>query len=511
MEKRAKETALISRTTWAYSTPAPDNRMASAGLILLTGATGYIGGRLLPLLAADGWRVRCMARQPDHLSQRVPEGVEVVRGDLLDSKSLRAAMAGVDAAFYLVHSMGATGCFEEQDRQAAENFGTAARAAGVNRIIYLGGLGEEDQELSAHLRSRHEVGARLRASGVPVIEFRASIIIGSGSLSFEMIRALVERLPIMVTPRWVRARAQPLAVGDVLAYLRAALVLEITGSETFEIGGPDRVCYGELMREYARQRGLWRLMIPVPLLTPRLSSLWLGLVTPLYARVGRKLVESLRHSTIVRDDTALRRFPIQPLGVREAIALALRNEDSGFARTRWSDAISAASGAPRQWGGTRFGNRLADSRSIKIAVRPDRVFATVESVGGATGWHYANWLWTLRGWLDLLAGGVGMRRGRRDPTRLQAGDTLDCWRVEFIRPGRHLRLVAEMKLPGRAWLDFEVQPDDGGARLLQTAVFDPVGLWGLAYWYGVWPLHQLVFAGMLRGIARSAEKSNGNV
>ncbi len=481
--------------------------METGKLILLTGATGYIGGRLLPLLAADGWRVRCLARQPEHLLPRVPEGVEVVRGDLLDAASLHGALTGVEAAFYLVHSMGATGSFETQDRQAAENFGAAARAAGVKRLIYLGGLGEEDQELSAHLRSRHEVGGVLRASEVPVIELRASIIIGSGSLSFEMIRALVERLPVMVTPRWVRVMAQPLAVTDVLAYLRAALTLEISGSMTIELGGPDRVSYGELMREYARQRGLRRLMIPVPLLTPQLSSLWLGLVTPLYARVGRKLVDSLRHPTIVRDDAALRLFPIQPLGVRAAIERALRNEDSGFAQTRWSDAMSAAARAPRQWGGTRFGNRLVDSRSTRVAASPAQVFAAVESIGGATGWYYADWLWTVRGWLDLLLGGVGMRRGRRDPRRLQVGDTLDCWRVEFIHPGQRLRLAAEMKLPGRAWLEFEAQPDADGTRLRQTAMFDPVGLWGLAYWYGVWPLHQLVFAGMLAGLAKAAEKS----
>lgn len=479
--------------------------MNQPGHILLTGATGYVGGRLLPLLVADGWRVRCLARQPEHLSPRVPAGVEVVQGDLLDVASLSAAMQGVAAAFYLVHSMGATGDFESQDRRAAENFAAAARAAGVQRIIYLGGLGEDEPDLSAHLRSRHEVGERLRSSGVPVIEFRASIIIGSGSLSFEMIRALVERLPVMVTPRWVRVTAQPIAIGDVLAYLSAALSLKMDGSVLVEIGGPDQVSYGELMREYARQRGLRRWMIPVPLLTPRLSSLWLGLVTPLYARVGRKLVDSLRHSTVVRDDSAQRLFPIQPVGMREAVARALRNEDSSFAQTRWSDASSAAASAPRQWGGTRFGNRLVDSRSTHVAASPAKVYAAVEHIGGVVGWYYANWLWTLRGWLDLLVGGVGMRRGRRDPERLQTGDTLDCWRVESIQPGQRLRLAAEMKLPGRAWLEFEVHPDGTGARLRQTATFDPLGLWGLAYWYGVWPLHQLVFAGMLRGIARSAE------
>lgn len=433
--------------------------------------------------------------------------VEVVRGDVMDADSLRSALTDVAAAFYLVHSMGATGSFEEQDRHAAENFGRAARAAGVERIIYLGGLGADEPDLSAHLRSRHEVGERLRACGVPVIELRASIIIGSGSLSFEMIRALVERLPVMVMPRWVRVLAQPLAVTDVLAYLRAALFLEISDSVTIEIGGRDRVSYGELMREYARQRGLRRWMIPVPLLTPRLSSLWLGLVTPLYARVGRKLVDSLRHPTVVRDDAAQQRFAIKPIGVREAIAQALRNEDSRFAQTRWSDAISAAASAPRHWGGTRFGNRLVDSRSARVGAPPARVFATVESIGGATGWHYANWLWTLRGWLDLLLGGVGMRRGRRDPERLQVGDPLDCWRVESIEPGHRLRLVAEMKLPGRAWLDFEVQPEGDGTRLQQTAMFDPVGLWGLAYWYGVWPLHELVFRRMIRNLGHAAQVS----
>jgi uncharacterized protein YbjT (DUF2867 family) len=480
--------------------------MSDSKLILLTGATGYVGGRLLPLLVADGWRVRCLARQPDHLSPRVPAGVEVVQGDLLDAASLSAAMQGVEAAYYLVHSMGATGDFEEQDRIAAENFAAAAHGAGVQRIIYLGGLGENEPDLSAHLRSRHEVGERLRAHAVPVIEFRASIIIGSGSLSFEMIRALVERLPVMVMPRWVRVTAQPIAIGDVLAYLRAALSLKLAGSVMVEIGGPDQVSYGELMREYARQRGLRRWMIPVPLLTPRLSSLWLGLVTPLYARVGRKLVDSLRHPTVVRDDSVQRLFPIRPIGVGEAIARALRNEDSTFAQTRWSDASSAAANAPQQWGGTRFGNRLVDSRTTRVAASQAKVFSVVEKIGGTAGWHYANWLWTLRGWLDLVMGGVGMRRGRRDPERLLAGDTLDCWRVESSQPDQRLRLAAEMKLPGRAWLEFEVQPDGNGARLRQTATFDPLGLLGLAYWYGVWPLHQLVFAGMLRGIAKSAEE-----
>src|ERR1017187_2144077 len=478
---------------------------APTRLILVTGATGYIGGRLLAELAGRSYRVRCLARRPEHLRQRVPVGVEVIAGDVFDAKSLGTALAGVVVAYYLVHSMGSTGDFEEQDRQAAQNFGAAARTAGVERIIYLGGLGEDAGDLSRHLRSRHEVGELLRAAGVPVIEFRASIIIGSGSLSFEMIRALVERLPVMVMPRWVRVLAQPIAISDMLAYLVAALELPDSGSLTFAVGGADVVWYADLMHEYARQRGLRRWMIPVPVLTPRLSSLWLGLVTPLYARVGRKLIDSMRHPTVVRDDTARRTFPIKPVGMREAVAWALRNEDRDRAQTQWSDAESAT-GTRRTWGGVRFGNRLVDARSGQVRANSEQAFAPIQRIWGRTGWYYANWLWTLRGWLDLMAGGVGMRRGRRDTETLRVGDIVDCWRVEAVEPGQRLLLMAEMKLPGRAWLEFAVQAaGTDGAVIRQTAIFDPVGLWGLAYWYGVWPLHQLVFAGMLRGVARMAE------
>ena len=477
-------------------------------LILLTGATGYVGGRLLKALQAAGSPVRCLVRRPDFLAPRVNADTELVQGDCLDAASLPAACAGVHTAYYLVHSMGSTGDFTEQDRTAAANFGAAAHAAGVQRIIYLGGLGNAGGRLSTHLRSRHETGEALRASGVPVIELRASIILGSGSLSFELIRALVERLPVMLCPRWVRTPAQPIAIEDVLAYLLAAIELPRGQDGIFEIGGADRVSYAGIMNEYARQRGLRRLMIPVPLLTPRLSSLWLGLTTPLYARVGRKLIESVENETTVQDDRALRVFPIRPMGLRQAIERAMLNEDQEYAATRWSDAISSA-GLPPSWGGIRFGTRLVDSRAVHLPVSAAVAFAPIRRIGGSTGWYYGNWLWRLRGFIDLLFGGAGMRRGRRHPQELAVGDTVDFWRVAAYEPDRRLRLVAEMKLPGRAWLEFEVEPDADGTTIRQTAVFDPTGLLGLLYWYAIYPLHARVFAGMLRGVAGRATQLNG--
>ncbi len=475
------------------------------GKVLLTGASGYVGGRLLRLLSERSIPVRCLTRRPEFLAARVADAVEVVRGDVLDRESLLAAMAGVETAYYFVHSMGSADDFEEVDRRAAQNFAEAAREAGVQRIIYLGGLGDEEHQLSLHLRSRHEVGQLLRSTGVQVIEFRASIVLGSGSLSFEMIRALVEKLPIMITPRWVAILAQPIAIEDLLKYLVAALQLSGSDSRVYEIGGADQVSYGELMREYARQRGLRRLLIKVPVLTPRLSSLWLGLVTPLYARIGRKLIDSIRHPTLVRDPSALADFDIRPVGYKDAIAAALRNEDREIAETRWSDAVSS-SGSTRSWAGVRFGNRLIDSRVESSPVSPEHAFVPIRRIGGDRGWYYVDGLWKLRGLLDLLVGGVGLRRGRRNGDHVCVGDTIDCWRVEAYEPDRRLRLLAEMRLPGRAWLEFEVQPTTSGSQIRQTAMFDPVGLAGLAYWYLVYPLHQIVFAGMLRGIVRAGRE-----
>lgn len=493
-----------------------------AGRILLTGATGYVGGRLLRALESRGHRVRCLARRPEVLAGRVGLSTEIVAGDVLDRTSLETALRGVDAAYYMVHSMGSRGSFVEADRQAAANFGQAARAAGVERIIYLGGLGNDQGELSAHLRSRQEVGEVLRESGVPVLEFRASVVIGSGSLSFEMIRSLTEKLPIMITPRWVNVLAQPIAIDDLLEYLVAALSLPVAQCRIYEIGGADQVSYGDLMRAYARQRGLRRRMIPVPMLSPYLSSLWLGLITPLYARIGRKLIESIVHPTVVRDDAALRTFAVRPVGVEEAVRRALHSEEQEFATTRWSDALSSAGAAP-SWGGVRFGSRLVDSRTAVVAAPVGAAFGAIQRIGGETGWYAWNWLWRVRGFLDLLVGGVGLRRGRRSPTTLHVGDTVDFWRVEALEPGRLLRLVAEMKLPGRAWLEFEVTGGGGGfgggsgvaagagggssSVIRQTAIFDPVGVLGRAYWYALFPLHQLVFGGMLRGISEAAKNS----
>lgn len=482
-----------------------EERRGGERRVLLTGATGYIGGRLMTALQERGVPLRCAARSPERLTHRACPNTEVVAGDLLEPDQVDAAMEGITEAYYLVHSMGGSGSFVERDRQAARNFAEAASRHGVERIIYVGGLGDDDDpELSKHLSSRHEVGDTLRASGVPVIEFRASIVIGSGSLSFEIMRALVERLPIMTTPRWVSTLCQPIAIEDLVEYLVAALDVPLGGSQVYEIGGADQLSYADLMLIYAEIRGLKRYLIKVPVLTPGLSSLWLTLVTPAYYRVGRSLIESLTTPTVVTDDSAARDFDIQPRGVRAAIDRALHNEDKAFAETSWSDALATAEGA-RSWGGVRFGNRLVDSRRAVVGCSPEEAFAPIQRIGGANGWYYGDALWALRGFMDRLVMGVGLRRGRRDPVQVRVGDAIDFWRVEEFEPGRSLRLLAEMKVPGRAWLQFEVEEAEEGAEIHQTAIFDPVGLAGPAYWYLLYPIHGLVFGGMLRRIAARAE------
>src|SRR6266540_206246 len=473
-----------SPTSSLMGTSAADGEQA-VGRVLLTGATGYVGGRLLRTLEESGRPVRCMVRRPEALSRRAAEQTEIVYGDVLELDHLHEALAGVTAAYYLIHSMAASEPFADADRRGAENFAAAARKSGLSKIIYLGGLGAED-DLSAHLESRHEVGRILRESGVPTIEFRASMIIGSGSVSFEIVRSLVDRMPVLLIPRWVVSRTQPIAIQDVLAYLLAALDLQLEESCLFQIGGPDRVTYADLMREYARQVGLRRGVIRVPLASPRVSGLWLSVVTPVYASIGRELIESLRNDTLVRDGAARGAFPIRPRGFRQAIERALANEDKEFAETRWSDALSAHPG--RNWGGVRLGQRAVASRRIRVAASPQQTFAPIQRIGGETGWYYGNGFW----------------RGRGDPVRLAVGDTLDFWRVEAFEQDRLLRLSAEMKSPGRIWLQFEVDGDQAGTTLRQTAIFDPHGLAGLAYWYVLYPVHYLIFEGMLRGIERAA-------
>lgn len=480
-------------------------KKSSAGMrILLTGATGYVGGRLLSRLEREGRRVRCLVRRLEEFADETSDHVEFVQGDLLEPATLRSALEAIDVAYYMVHAMGSGPDFEALDQQAATNFAQAAKAAGVKRIIYLGGLGDETESLSPHLRSRHEVGRILKGSGATVLELRASIILGTGSLSFELIRALVERLPIMITPRWVRVEAQPILITDVLAYLVAALDLPEQDSQVFEIGGADRRTYGDLMNAYAKQRGLRRWMIGVPFLTPHLSSLWLGLITPLYARVGRKLIGSIRNPTVVHSDAAATAFPsIEPLGLEAAMAQVLEAEDASVAETRWCDAVSAGGQKGRQ-AVSDSGTRFLDQRSLVVAVPAHAAFAPIRKIGGTRGWYCGTWLWRLRGFIDLLVGGVGLRRGRRDPDHLRVGEPLDFWRVEALEPDRRLVLRAEMKLPGNAWLEFQVEPEDDGCRIHQTAIFDARGVLGRLYWWAVFPLHAWIFGGMLSGIARRA-------
>lgn len=466
--------------------------------ILLTGASGYVGGRLLRKLTENGFRVRCLARKPEYLAQKVDRNIPIFKGDVTDIASIRAALEGVDTAYYLVHSMGSSRSFEEQDRHGARNFIDAAEKAGLKRIVYLGGLGGGFQ-LSSHLASRQEVGRIFRESQIPTIELRAGVIIGSGSLSYELIRSLVEKLPIMTTPKWVRTKTQPISIEDVLEYLVAAARLTIPGSVIYEIGGPDIVSYRDLLKEYARQRGLRRWIIPVPILSPGLSSLWLGLVTPLYARVGRKLIESVQNETVVTSPSAIRDFRIQPRGIREAIERSLTNEDQSFSETRWADARSST-GLERSEAKEHYGARFVETRSIRVPYSPEVAFTPIQEIGGTRGWYFGNWLWRLRGFMDLLLGGVDMRRGRPHPIELRVGDTVDFWRVEAFEANHLLRLKAEMKLPGRAWLQFEVIGNSVESTITQTAIFDPFGIWGRIYWYMLYPIHRLIFRFMLQRI-----------
>ncbi|MFF5201891.1 SDR family oxidoreductase [Micromonospora parva] len=475
----------------------------------------YIGGRLTPLLLANGHTVRCLARKAVRLRD-VPwaSAAEIVEGDLSRPETLAAAFADVDVAYFLVHSLGRSD-FEAADRAAATNFAAAARAAGVRRIVYLGGPEPaSDAEVpSPHLRSRAEVGRILLASGVPTAVLRAAVIIGSGSASFEMLRYLTERLPVMVTPRWVHNRIQPIAVRDVLRYLAGCADLPAEVNRGFDVGGPDVLTFREMMQRYARVAELRRrVIVPVRPLTPSLSSHWVGLVTPVPNKIARPLVESLIHEAVAHEHDIARYVPDPPDGLTgfdQAVALALAKVRDAQVETRWStasgpDAPAEPLPSDPDWSG---GTAYTDVRERVVDAPPAALWRVVEGVGGEHGWYSFPLAWSIRGWLDRLVGGVGLRRGRRDPHRLQVGEALDFWRVEEIVPGELLRLRAEMRLPGRAWLEMRVLPtDDGRSRYQQRAVFLPRGLAGHAYWGSVAPFHAVVFGGMARNIARNAEQ-----
>ena len=471
-------------------------------VILVTGATGYIGGRLVPRLLAEGHRVRCLARNPSRLEGRRWHGVEVVKGDVSDPASLAAALQGVSQAYYLVHAMGEDRPdFRGRDLRQAQTFGEACAKAGVRRIIYLGGLGDPQAERSDHLASRQEVGEGLGQAGVPVLEFRAAVIVGSGSASFEMVRHLTERLPLMITPRWVNTRCQPIGIRDVLAYLvEAQLHPDATG--VFEIGGADILSYRHMMLGYAEARGLRRVIIPWRVPLPVLSVLWVDLVTPIPLELAKPLIEGMSTEVIVRSPRALNTFSVRPMPYREALALALQRMDADAVETTWASSMAG------EVEGTSLGSHegmLLERHQRVVNAPADEVFRAFCALGGENGWPAGNWMWQIRGAIDRLLGGVGMRHGRRHPPVLRVGDPVDFWRVEALEENHLLRLRAEMKSNGDAWLQFTVRPEGEGSRLEQIAFFEPHGLVGLAYWYAVLPFHLFVFPGMINTIKRRAE------
>ena len=481
--------------------------MASAiEKVLVTGATGYIGGRLVPRLLEQGYSVRCLARHPAHLEDRRWPGSEIVQGDALRPDDLENALHGMDAAYYLMHSVGSGDRdFPRLEAEAAHNFARAASKTGVRRVVYLGGLGGSAATLSAHLTSRQAVGEILRREGPPTTEFRAAVIVGSGSLCFEMIRHIVEQHPIILRLPWLTTRCQPIAIRDVLSYLMLALELDAAEGRIFEIGGKSIHSYEDMMRIYARRRGLTRLFIPTINLPPQLCATWIGMMTPIPAAFALPLIESLRHEVIRRDDSALRVFPVVPLDYETALRYALLRLGKGEVETTWTMAL-----LPQHQNFSPLSvveGMICEERRTWISAPPAVVFAVFTGIGGKRGWFYADWLWKTRAAIDRALGGVGMRRGRRHPEALRQGEPLEFWRVERIIEGRLLLLRAEMFAPGKAWLQFEAMPSGPtGSTLRITAYYEPKGFWGRAYWHALHLHHKLIFFGLARAIRERAEQ-----
>ncbi|MCC5877124.1 MAG: SDR family oxidoreductase [Candidatus Sumerlaeia bacterium] len=476
-------------------------------LILVTGATGYIGGRLVTALRKEGWKVRAMVRDPRKAKKRSQDwdGVEVVRGDVSKPATLVKALKGVSAAYYLVHSMTVSSRdFEARDLLGAENFASACETAGVERIIYLGGICSSERKLSSHLESRRQTGEALRSTSVPVTELRAAIIVGSGSASFEIIRDCVSRLPMMITPKWVRSKCEPIGIRQMLGYMVGCLDEPRTIGEILEVGGGEVLTYKEMLHQAAEEMGRKVKILTVPLLTPKLSAYWLNLVTSVPFRLALPLAEGLSNDVVCTDFRIREWIKVEPMTFRQTVRLALDRERAGTRETRWTD---AAFGALMSFPGKEK-KHFRDQRVYTTEASPESLFTVIESIGGKNRWFYGDWLWSLRGALDSILGGVGMRRGRVHPSRLQIGEPLDFWRVDDLEPGRLLVLRAEMKVPGIARLVFRIQPreDGDGSFLLQTAHFWPNGTAGVLYWWAVAPFHRFVFPGMAKGIIRQAER-----
>jgi uncharacterized protein YbjT (DUF2867 family) len=464
--------------------------------VLVTGATGYIGGLLIPLLLERGHEVRVMVRDPQRVAGRSwSDSVEIVRGDVEKPDTLPAAADGIDTAYYLIHLMGSGKDFAARDRQAARNFVEAGR--GLRHVVYLGGLLPKGDRISGHLASRAEVGEILR-DGLPTTEFRAGPVVGAGSASFEMVRYLTERLPAMVAPKWILNEVQPIAVRDILDYLIGALDREPAG--VYNVG-TDPLTFKDMMQEFAAVRGLRRIIVPVPVLAPKLAALWVGLVTPISNLLAVPLIEGVVHPVVADTSRARADFPnIGPMSYRDAVVSALRQTEENAVATRWSNALGAAPSFELQ----QKEGLIRETRSCKVANDQEHTFAAFASIGGDTGWLYWDWAWELRGLMDQIVGGPGLRRGRRHPTELEPGDAVDFWRVEKVEPPHLLRLRAEMKVPGRAWLQWEAIPEDNGTRLVQTAIFQPIGLGGQMYWNALYPFHTFIFSGLVRKIAQRA-------